>query len=150
MGNRLIFSLDSSTRRCETPPQEPNCPRCSRRCESFLSEILGRRWIRSIFCASAPTRWLEGLTCKRGDIGCQNLALNIRWTVCLAGYFRASSHFRKEGSISGKSRNCSSLLVTRFDLGVLEGAGPDEEGGEERGVVHVGHDGLAAVVPANR
>ena len=44
----------------------------------------------------------------------------------------------------------SPLLVARLDLGVLEGAGPDEEGGEERGVVHVGHDGLAAVVPANR
>ena len=50
----------------------------------------------------------------------------------------------------GKSRRfCSPLLVARLDLGVLEGAGPDEEGGEERGVVHVGHDGLAAVVPAN-
>ena len=43
----------------------------------------------------------------------------------------------------------SPLLVAGLDLGVLEGAGPDEEGGEERGVVHVGHDGLPAVVPAN-
>ena len=49
----------------------------------------------------------------------------------------------------GKSRFCSPLLVARLDLGVLEGAGPDEEGGEERGVVFVGHDGLPAVVPAN-
>ena len=41
------------------------------------------------------------------------------------------------------------MAVARLDLGVLECAGPDEEGGEKGRVVHVGDDGLAAVVPVS-